>query len=115
MAFSIKTNSLASISSGSRYFAGLCGVVLSVTFIIIGLEVSLATAGSEPKTSMKISRKGDRLPLITPFYRDPGDQLLHVGVPSSTVSDGKMADGCEALVSSLAHSPLKYIAGRCLP
>jgi hypothetical protein len=47
------------------------------------------------------------------LYRDHGDQPLHVSVPSSSASD-KMAEGCEALVSSLAHSPLKYIAGRCL-
>jgi hypothetical protein len=94
MAFSIKTSSLATISSGSRYFGGLCGLVLSVSFIIIGLELSLVTAaGSAPKTSMKISRKGDRLPLITRLYRDPGDQPLHVSIPSSTASDGKMADG----------------------
>jgi hypothetical protein len=113
MAFSIKTSTLASISSGSRYFAGLCGVVLSIAFIIIGLEVSLAIAGSEPKPSINVSRKGDRWPLVTPLYRDHGDQPLHVSVPSSSASD-KMAEGCEALVSSLAHSPLKYIAGRCL-
>src|ERR1700730_9710678 len=113
MAFSIKTSSLASISSGSRYFAGSCGVVLAIAFIIIGLELSLAISGSEPKHSITISRKGDRLPLVTPLYRDHGDQPLHVSVPSSSASD-KMAEGCEALVSSLAHSPLKYIAGRCL-
>jgi hypothetical protein len=114
MTFSIKTSSLASTSSGLRFFAGSCGVVLAIAFIIIALEVSLATAGPEPKPSIKVSRKGDRLPLVTPLSRDPGHQPLHVNVRSSTASDGKMADGCEALVSSLAHSPLKYIAGRCL-
>jgi hypothetical protein len=99
MAVSIKTSSLASISSGSRYFAGLCGVVLAIAFIIIGLEVSLAIAGSEPKPSINVLRKGDRLPLVTSMYRDHGDQPLHVSVPSSSASD-KMAEGCEALVSS---------------
>jgi hypothetical protein len=113
MALSIQTSPLESISSGSRYFAGFCGVVFSVAFII-GLEVSAATAGSEPKHSVKISRKGDRLPLVTSFYRDPVNQPLNISVPSAPTSDLKMADGCEALVSSLAHSPLKYIAGRCL-
>ena len=111
MAFSIKTSSLASISSGSRYFAGLCGVVIAIAFIIIGLEISLAIAGSEPKPSINVLRKGDRLPLVTPMYRAHGDQSLHVSVLSAS---DKMAEGCEALVSSLAHSPLKYIAGRCL-
>lgn len=114
MALSIQTGSFQSILCGSRYFAGACGIVLATASIIVDLEVSVAPAGSASKPPAIIARKGDRLPLAPAFYRTAVGHSLNIGIPSTPPSNSKLADGCESLVSSLAHSPLKHIAGRCL-
>jgi hypothetical protein len=114
MALSIQTRSFQSISSGSRYFDGCCGVVLSIALVTIGVEAWVATAGSAPKPSVKIAQKGDRLPLVPPLYRNVLNQPLNISIPSAPTSNRELADGCESLVSSLSRSPLKHIASRCL-
>jgi hypothetical protein len=109
----LQTGSSQSISCGSRYFVGGCGAALAMVSIIIGLEVSVATgSGAEP--GAEIARKGDRLPLIPAFHRKAVNQPLDISIPSAPASDLEIADNCESLVSSLAHSPLGHIAGRCL-
>jgi hypothetical protein len=110
----LQTGSSQSISCGSRYFVGGCGAALAMVSIIIGLEASVATAGSGAESSVEIARKGDRLPLLPAFYRKAVNQPLDISVPGAPASNLEMADNCESLVSSLAHSPLRHIAGRCL-
>jgi hypothetical protein len=105
---------LMAISCGSRYFVGGCGAALAVVSFIIGLEVSVATTGSGAEPSAEIARKGDRLPLVPVFHRKAVNQPLDIRVPGAPASELEMADNCESLVSSLAHSPLGHIAGRCL-
>jgi hypothetical protein len=110
----LPTGSSQSISCGSRYFVGGCGAAFALVSIIIGLEMSVATAGSGAEPIVEIARKGDRLPLVPAFYQKAVNQPLDIGVPSAPTSNPEMADNCESLVSSLAHSPLRHIAGRCL-
>ena len=52
--------------------------------------------------------KGHRLPLV------PVNQPVEINIPFAPATDLELADGCESLVSSLAHSQLARIAGRCV-
>ena len=94
------------ICGGFRYF-GVCGLALAMVSIVIGFEPSAATTRSDVDYSVQIvnrTRKGDRLPLVQP----------QINVPLAPASDSKLADGCDSLVSSLTHSRLALIAGRCV-
>ena len=91
---------------GVRYF-GVCGLVLAMVTIVIGFEPSAATTRSDIDFSAQIvnrTLKGDRLPLIQP----------QISVRLAPTPDLKLADGCDPLVSSLTHSELALIAGRCV-
>jgi len=83
----------------------ICGVLfLAAVSTVIGSE-GIATARPDAGSSVEIvnrSRKGDRLPLV------------QINVPRAPAYDSRLPDGCDSLVSSLAHSHLARIAGRCV-
>ncbi len=93
-----------------RIFAG-CGAAL-FSFIIFGLEMSIATTGSGADASAGIARKGDRL--VPARYRDAVNKPPDISVPSAPSSGPAIYDGCELPVSSLALPPAGHIAVRCL-
>lgn len=111
-------SSLSRSMPGRAWFsAGGIGVALVIFSAIIGLELSVATAhsgGAISRETVNRTQKGDRLPLVTAFHRDAVNQLLEIKVQHAPNPELKLADGCEALVSALAHSPWSNVAGRCV-
>jgi hypothetical protein len=102
---------------GAQFLIGGFGLALVLLAVIIGIEVSVATARSGDESPSQIvnhARKGDRLPLIPAFHLNAENQPLEIKVPHAPTFDSKLADGCESLVSSLAHSPWANVAGRCV-
>lgn len=100
-----------------QFLVGGLGVVLAIFSIIIGLEVSVATARSGVEPSEEIvnrTQKGDRLSLVPALRLNALNQPLEIKVPRSLSTDLKLADGCESLVSPLVYSRLAHIAGRCV-
>jgi hypothetical protein len=92
-------------------------MLLATVSIVIGIEVSVATASSGAAPSMEIvnrALKGNRLPLVPALHQNPVSGPLEVNVPRVPVPDGGLADGCEPVASPFTHSPLAQIAGRCL-
>jgi hypothetical protein len=83
----------------------ICGVlILAAVYTAIGLE-GIAIARPDAGISTEIvnrTQKGDRLPLV---------QRTAPRVPAY---DSRLPDGCDSLVSSLTHSDLARIAGRCV-
>jgi len=100
-----------------RYLTSGCSVLLAIVSIVIGIEVSVATASSGAALSTEIinrARKGDRLPVVPVLRKNPVNRPPQVNLPRIPAPDQDLADGCESLASPLAHSPLAQIAGRCL-
>jgi hypothetical protein len=83
-------------------------VILSLTAILAGLEISDATArsGAAPLVIVNRTPKKDR-PV-------PAKQWLRINNLLAPASGRELVDGCESLVSPLSNSPLAQIAGRCL-
>jgi hypothetical protein len=111
--------SFTSFQSGSSrsFLVGGLAAALAILSIVIDLEVSVGAARSAVESSAEIvtrTRKGDRLPLPPAFYVNAVTKSREINVPRAPASDSKLADGCESLVSSLAHSPLARVAGRCV-
>ena len=99
------------MSGSAQVLVGGLGVVLLMLFIMVGLEVSVAAARSGVAPSVDVvnrTLKGHRLPLV------PVNQPVEINIPFAPATDLELADGCESLVSSLAHSQLARIAGRCV-
>jgi len=98
-----------------RYFISGCSVLLAIVSIVIGIELSVATASSRAAPSTEIinrTQKGDRLPVVPALRQNPVNRPPEVNL--ARIPDQDLADGCESLASPLAHSPLAQIAGRCL-
>lgn len=101
---------------GAQLLLGL-GAALTVLSIIVGFEGSIATARSSSEPSSEIvnrTRKGDRLPLVPAFRLNAVDKSGEISVPRTPALELKLADGCEPLVSPLAHAGLARVAGRCV-
>jgi hypothetical protein len=101
----------------AQFLVGGLGVALVLLSAMIGLELSVTTARSGGESSWETvnrTQKGDRLPLVPAFHRNAVNQLLEIKVPRAPNTDSELADGCESLVSSLAHSPWANVAGRCV-
>jgi len=114
---SLRSDLFSSTGRGLQYLVGGCSVLLATVSIVIGIEVSAATASSGAAPSTEIinrTQKGDRLPLVPALHEDPSSRLLEVNFPRISAPDRGLADGCEPLASPLAHSALAQIAGRCL-
>jgi hypothetical protein len=87
-------------------------VVLAFIAIFVGIELSVTTASSDAAAAVEnVNRAGkaDRLPMFSAFGRNIANPPKGVWA-----LDQELFDGCEALASSLAHSPLAQMAGRCL-
>jgi hypothetical protein len=114
---SLRSGLFASTGWRLQYLISGCSVLLATVSIVIGIEVSVATASSGAAPSVEIvnrALKGNRLPLVPALDQNPVSGPLEVNVPRVAAPDGGLADGCESLVSPLARSPLAQIAGRCL-
>jgi hypothetical protein len=99
-----------SMRGGAQVLVGSLGVALLTVSIIIGLEVSVAAARSGVEPSGNIvnrTLKGHRLPLVPVKH-------LEINIPLAPAAVSELADGCESLVSPLAHSRLANIARRCV-
>jgi hypothetical protein len=104
-----------------QLLVGSMVAALILLSVIVGFEVSAAATRSEVATSTETSgeivnraHKGDRL-LATPAdYLNAVNQLRRIKVLRAPALDLKLADGCESLVSPLAHAGLAKVAGRCV-
>ena len=92
-------------------------MLLAMASIVMGIELSVATAFSGAAPSAAIvnrAQKSNRLPLVPALHQNPVSRQLEVNLPRMPAPEQGLADGCESLVSPLARSPLAQIAGRCL-
>jgi hypothetical protein len=105
-----------SIGRGLQYLTGGSGVLVAIVSILIGIELSVATAwsGAPSVEIVDRGRKGDRLPLLPASHRNAGNRHLELNVPRIPALDAGFPDGCESLASPLARSSLAHVAGRCL-
>ena len=114
---SLRSDLFSSTGRALGYLVSGCSVLLAIVSIVIGIEVSAATASSGAAPSTEIinrTQKGDRLPVVPALHRNPVNQPPRVNLRLMPAPDRGLADGCEPLASPLAHSPLAQIAGRCL-
>ena len=114
---SLRSDLFSSTGRALRYFISGCSLLLAIVSIVIGIEVSVATAslGAAPSTEIiNRTQKGDRLPVVPALHQNPVNRPPEVNLPRILAPDQDLADGCESLASPLAHSPLAQIAGRCL-
>jgi hypothetical protein len=105
------------IGGGFRYLVGGLSVFVATVSIVTTIEVMLAPAwsGAVPiAETINRASKGDRLPPVPTFHPDAVNRPLEVNRFPRTRAQQSLTDGCEALVSPLARTPLAYIAGRCL-
>lgn len=92
-------------------------VLVATVSIVTAIEVSLAPAwsGAVPiGETINRASKGDRLPPVPTLHPDAVNRSLEVNRRPRTRAPQSLTEGCEALVSPLARTPLAYIAGRCL-
>jgi hypothetical protein len=114
---SLRSDLFSSTGRALRYLVSGCSVLLAIVSIVIGIEVSVATASSGAATSTEIinrTQKGDRLPVVPALHRNPVNRPPEVNLPRMRILAPDLADGCEPLASPLAHSPWAQIVGRCL-
>jgi hypothetical protein len=112
---SLRNDLFASTGRALRYSISGCSVLLAIASIVLGIEVSIATASSGAAPSAEIvnrAQKGNRLPLVPALRQNAISRPPEANLPR-TPAPG-LADGCEPVVSPLTHSPLAQIAGRCL-
>ena len=106
-----------SMSSRTQILVSGLGVSLAIVAVIVGLDATVATARSRLEPSVQIvnrMQKGDRLPPLSNSHLNAVSQRLKINAPRTPTLDSKLADGCEPIVSFLAHSELARIAGRCV-
>jgi len=114
---SLRGGLFSSTGGSLRYLISGCSVLLAAVSIVIGIEISVATAFSGAAPSVEIvnrAQKGNRLPLVPALHQNAVSRLLEVNFPLIPAPDQGLADGCEPVASPLTHSPLAQIAGRCL-
>jgi hypothetical protein len=90
-------------------------VMLAVTSIVISIEMPIATPGREGAAAVQgVNRtlKGDFRPIAHRFHQTVVKQPVEIEI--LWTSDQALLEGCESLASSLTHSRLGKIAGRCL-
>ena len=106
---SLRSGSFSSTGRGLRFLIGGCSVLLATLSVVIGIEVSVATASPGAVSSMEIvdrARKGNRLPLVPALHQNPVNRPPEVNLPRIPAPNQDLANGCESLASPLAHSPL---------
>lgn len=106
---------------GGRLVAGGIAAALVVLSIVIGLEVSAAAVRSgveifddSSREAINRTGKGDRLQLVPALHQNTVNQRHVIKILRTPAFDLKLADGCESLVSPLAHAGLATVAGRCV-
>ena len=90
-------------------------MLLAIASIVIGIEVSAATASSATAPSVETvnrAQKGDRLLVVPTLHQNAISRPREVNLRRAPAADQDLADGCESLASPLSHSPLAQIAGR---
>jgi hypothetical protein len=101
----------------------ICGSALCVSALAMGVfirsELPPTRTWSElGRSAQTVNRatKGDRLPLLLhpAINSNIMNGLGEIIFQRAPVFDSYLPDGCESLVSSMAHSSLVNIAGRCL-
>jgi hypothetical protein len=114
---SLRSDLFSSTGRALQYLISGCSVLLAIVSIVVGIEVSVATASSGAAPSTKIinrAQKGDRLPVVPALHQNPVSRPPEVNLARIPAPDQNLADCCESLASPLAHSPLAQVAGRCL-
>jgi hypothetical protein len=91
-------------------------VLFALASMAITTEGSVATTSSEPVSVQIVDRthKDDRLSPIPARDAKAFQLPLQIDAPRTPVSSRGLPHGCESLASSLTHSPVAEIAGRCL-
>lgn len=105
------------MSCRAQFLVSGVGVALAIFSIIIGLEVSNATARPGFEASEKTvnrTQKGDRWLALHASPQNALNQILEINVPPSLSIETKLAVGCESLVSPLVPSRPARIAGCCV-
>jgi hypothetical protein len=100
-------------NSGRLLVSGL-GAALA---IIIAVQVSSAIALVDVMPldgAVNRTLKGDRLPFSPAIHPVRIKRFDENSPRRAPVLDTKLADGCEPLVSTLAHARLGVTAGRCV-
>jgi hypothetical protein len=90
----------SSTGRGLQYLVGGCSVLLATVSIVIGVEVSVATASSATAPSVEIinrAQKGDRLPLVPALHQNPVSRPAEASLPRILAPDQALADGCSLI------------------
>ena len=105
----------------AQLFVGSISAALVIASIVVGLEVSVATARSGVEFSEDASRqivnrthKGDFQMIASTMRQDAASRSNEIGASQAQTLDLKLAIGCELLISPLAHPLLARVARRCL-
>jgi len=102
-----QTSLRSGLFSSLRYLTSGCSVLLAIVSIVIGIEVSVATASSGAAPSTEIInriQKGDRLPVVPALHQNPVNRPPEVNLPRIPAPDQDLADGCESLASPRSFS-----------
>jgi hypothetical protein len=98
-------------SLAPTYILGALSLILAFISILVDIELSVTTPSGSPAAVENVNRAGKANRLLT--LPTIGRNILNPPV-RIWASDQELFDGCEALASPLAHSPLAQMAGRCL-
>jgi hypothetical protein len=81
---SLGSGLFSSTSRALRYSISGCSVLLAIASIVMGIEVSVATASSGAAPSAAIvnrAQKSNRLPLVPALHQNPVNRQLEVNLP----------------------------------
>jgi hypothetical protein len=92
------------------FWTGLAALILNI--VVLDVHVAPAPFGAQPNTEI-VDRtlKADRLLSAPTTYPNAVKHSRGTNLPAS---DLELLDGCEALVSLLAFSPLAHVPARCV-
>lgn len=116
----IQSGSPRSGEDGGRLLAGSVAAVFVMLSIIVRLEASTAAVRPGVEASRQSSeivdrgRKGDRLVLAQAVGLNAAKRLCEIRLPRAPAANSKLPNGCESLVSPLAHRGLAKVPGRCV-
>ena len=114
---SLRREAFRAVGGTARYVIACCSVLLALASMAIRTEGSGGAASSGLVATAQIvdrTHKGDRFPLIPASSGKAIDPAPQVNAPHTPAFRGGLPHGCEPLASSLTHSRLAEIAGRCV-
>ena len=97
-----------------RFIAGVLSFAFALTLLGVGSQLSTSTAWSAAdSTPQNVNRamKGDYLQRSGQENADNHPIETVLPIEPAVL---KLLDGCEGVVSSIGHTPLAQVAGRCL-